>query len=136
MLAVGFLQVLFINLRNFHSNPTSVRILSWMEAGLCSILFLYLMIWSYDFYFFICWCDGVINWFSNVEPALSVLDESYLVLVLYNSCIHCWVDLLIFYWGLLQLALFLTGFGIRIMLASYYWLGSILTPIPRLGKKK
>ena len=71
MLAVRFCRY---SLRSWESSPLVLicrGFLSWMYVGICQILFLHLLIESYDFSSLAYGCGWVyINWFSNMESIL------------------------------------------------------------------
>ena len=48
------------------------------------MLFLHLLIWSWHLPFWACWYEKLLNWLSNIEPALHTYDKCHLT-VMYNS---------------------------------------------------
>ena len=77
VLFLGFLWIFFIRLKysSFYS-----QFLSWVGIRFSQMLFLYLLIGSYNL-FLPFYVTNYINWVLNVEPALHTQNKSHLVMV-------------------------------------------------------
>ena len=90
MLAVDLAYIVFIMLWYLPSMSTLWRVFlfsSGMGVEFCQNLFLYLLWWSYCFYFSVCWC-GVSHWFICRYWRILELnhwDKSYLS-ILHDLC--------------------------------------------------
>ena len=129
MLAVGLSYMAFIMFRYVLHNPSLLRVFIVNGAGFSQMLFLHLLIWSCDFYFSFCLCGELHCWFANVVPNLHSQNNSmwsWYMLFLMHCCIwfaNIFLRVLVYVFirdiGLQFsfFVVFLSGFGIRIMLA-------------------
>jgi hypothetical protein len=106
--------------------------LSWRD-NFYQELFLHRLKWACDFCLLFCWLVHA-HWFMYVEPSLYhlVMVGNLSNVLLYSVCQDFVEDFCICvhqgYWPVVFFyVVFLTGFGIRIMLASYNMFGRILS---------
>ena len=79
MLTVGVSHMAFIMLRYVPSIPTLLRVFIINRCWIFSNAFLHLLIWSYDFYFYVVYH---VNWFANI-PILYHRNKSHWIMMHY-----------------------------------------------------